>query len=767
MGNFIRGLNLGFYAGFNRGFLDSNLILSHRGDPEGVTSLAAKGTSTPTFSRSGTRYVKKYVKLSTLAGQSTIAVGGDGSGNCFVAKLNGTAWEVDETFPTVHGILNGCYAYSPSDIWVCGDSGSGPLLYWFNGGAWSDFSAEIAAIDASVALAAVHGSSSTNVFLAGDNGVVYKWDGSSWADVFDYPDCNTIYICVNSTNGKCYATGLYTVSPFPSRYIYSDVSGSWDIIKTSFSDQWGYYSLAEVNDGYMICYYRESMASFSKIVIVDVDGTTIDEWTPTNGIGEVHPAIFTGKTKNQNDFWYQQANTDLVGHCVDKTAVNFTGNDNPWTGDAYSIHIEAADDVWVCGASGILYHWDGNEWSDASDYGANGLGAGSLMCITGYSQLYTLATEGEFNYFDLVADETKPIGNSSLSLAHIACEPSESEICLYSNDPTNWFPSNVSTPSRLRGPVVGSHAYPIVEDPNTSTHYILSPINVIGDTSGQTVWADIILAAATRTTVRATLIIGSGTECSQTIDLANESFSKVTGNDLTYSNFETLGTFFGYTYKRVRFAFTSTRGAGNSRMYLYSTIGAAGTFAGSGTAGFVFAHAGIRIGTSGFACAPIITTSSTATKNADVFYYDADDGNIGGTGSDKKGTIRLHILTDQINFGANRTIFSLNDGGSSSDEVRLYIDSSGYVHSTITASGGTTRTVDGPETDILDGNAGGHYVQLTYEPGKAQIWVDKAAGAQNTDLLSADIPDEIDRMQYGYFPIDDERFYSRPVWRAI
>ena len=77
------------------------------------------------------------------------------------------------------------------------------------------------------------------------------------------------------------------------------------------------------------------------------------------------------------------------------------------------------------------------------------------------------------------------------------------------------------------------------------------------------------------------------------------------------------------------------------------------------------------------------------------------------------------------------------------------------------------RTVDGPSIDVLDGDSEGHEIQLSYQHAKAQIWVDNTAGTQSTAVLAADIPDDIDRMQYGYIAIADERFYPEPEWRAI
>jgi len=178
-----------------------------------------------------------------------------------------------------------------------------------------------------------------------------------------------------------------------------------------------------------------------------------------------------------------------------------------------------------------------------------------------------------------------------------------------------------------------------------------------------------------------------------------------------------------------------------------------------------FCCAGLRIGANSIT-SPIVTTTATVTRAADSFYFKGDDGNLGGVGSDKKGSLFLKsLIPGDITLGANLELAAINDGGDSGDEILLYADTSGHVNATITASGGTPRTVSGPAVDITDGIQ--HKIQLTWQAGRAKIWVDNTGGTENTDVVAADIPDTLDRINPGLALISDLRCYPVPQWGVL
>lgn len=143
---------------------------------------------------------------------------------------------------------------------------------------------------------------------------------------------------------------------------------------------------------------------------------------------------------------------------------------------------------------------------------------------------------------------------------------------------------------------------------------------------------------------------------------------------------------------------------------------------------------------------PIITTTASVTREADVLYYKADDGNIGGVGSDRAGTIQLKLHKASYTPAANQSLYTLNDGGSTADQIKIYTDSNGYVQAQFDATGGTQRTVAGPSTSVFNNLP--HQVSLTYRVGYAVLYLDGVAGTVNTALVQADIPINLDRLYY-------------------
>ncbi len=156
------------------------------------------------------------------------------------------------------------------------------------------------------------------------------------------------------------------------------------------------------------------------------------------------------------------------------------------------------------------------------------------------------------------------------------------------------------------------------------------------------------------------------------------------------------------------------------------------------------------------------TTTAAITRAADVHYWTGDDGNLGGVGSEKQATVKLKTKIPDQTIVAAKRILALTDGGASADTVDLQVNTDGYAQVVIDASGGTTRTVIGPSTDIADGAE--HDVQVAYRPGRCVVYVDGVGGTPATNVIATDVPDNLDRIEAGVVPIRKIELYRRPLW---
>lgn len=383
---------------------------------------------------------------------------------------------------------------------------------------------------------------------------------------------------------------------------------------------------------------------------------------------------------------------------------------------------------------------------------------------------------GAWGFYE-VADGVVPVGINANGDYVISCEESGNNYIWHSTDISNWNNSDCTTPSTITSPLYGIPAYAMVEssDAGDTAHLITSTASSTNPGSTTPQMIRCIVAEGDRRYIRWRIRPGGGnTTYLSTIDLRTGAFSEFGSSDSTIQDYgaEALGTFGGKNWWLFWVRYIENlnyRGDIGRVMLMYSSVnGLTASYTGDGSTCFYCAYADHQYGSNltPFS-SPIVTTTETGTRAADSFYFKGDDGNLGGVGSDKKGTLRLEIYPEDHPLNDDVMLFSLNDGGSTADEIKIYVDTDGYVNASFDAGGGTSRTVTGPEVDVLDGDSSGHTVQLSYEAGRAKIWVDGTAGTENTDIVAADIPDDIDRMQYGYFPIGDERFYNPPSWSAL
>lgn len=139
------------------------------------------------------------------------------------------------------------------------------------------------------------------------------------------------------------------------------------------------------------------------------------------------------------------------------------------------------------------------------------------------------------------------------------------------------------------------------------------------------------------------------------------------------------------------------------------------------------------------------TEGSALTRGYDSLYYKADDGNIGGVGSNKKGTAVLDILCLNANIDTTaRSILTLTDGGSINDRMQLDIDTNNHLSATAVAATVTTVSIAGT-SDIADGDT--HEIRFLWQLGSSSILVDRVV--ENGTVTPADLPDDLDRLIIG------------------
>jgi hypothetical protein len=145
----------------------------------------------------------------------------------------------------------------------------------------------------------------------------------------------------------------------------------------------------------------------------------------------------------------------------------------------------------------------------------------------------------------------------------------------------------------------------------------------------------------------------------------------------------------------------------------------------------------------------IPTSGSTATRVKDQLYYKGDDGNLGGVGSNKSGTICADVLLPDHDLAASAYVATLSDGGSSNDRVALLLDASGVGddgYAFIRSTEGGVQVDMRPQTlDMVDGDL--HTLKLAWRANLVEMLRD---GAKATpDTVCADMPNDLDRIDVG------------------
>ena len=160
----------------------------------------------------------------------------------------------------------------------------------------------------------------------------------------------------------------------------------------------------------------------------------------------------------------------------------------------------------------------------------------------------------------------------------------------------------------------------------------------------------------------------------------------------------------------------------------------------------------------------IPTTTAQATRNADVLTYKGDDGNLGGVGSELKGTVACKVLLPNKDVLVQRNILSLSDGGSGVQNIDCFVATNEKFGIFVISGGDNGISVIG---SIADNEV--HNVRGRWQTDSVISTVDGENGTEDT---SCDIPDDLDEIDVGMAAnnagqlngiISDVKIYRKPI----
>jgi hypothetical protein len=104
--------------------------------------------------------------------------------NDMVTHYNGTSWSVYTLSNASEGGFDSVVALAPTDVWVGGTNGTGPLLEKFNGTSWQVMTTPSSFADEGVLAMTAQSDSDVWIFSEGDPLtdplLLANWNGSSW-----------------------------------------------------------------------------------------------------------------------------------------------------------------------------------------------------------------------------------------------------------------------------------------------------------------------------------------------------------------------------------------------------------------------------------------------------------------------------------------------------------------------------------------------------------------------------------------------------------
>ncbi len=157
-----------------------------------------------------------------------------------------------------------------------------------------------------------------------------------------------------------------------------------------------------------------------------------------------------------------------------------------------------------------------------------------------------------------------------------------------------------------------------------------------------------------------------------------------------------------------------------------------------------------------------LTTVSAVTRAADSVIYKMDDGNMGGVGSERQGTIKFMFATGGRILPIAMPLARVYDASTASNRINIRINTDNYIEAIFDMAGGTTRTAIGPAVDVTDSDW--HCFILSWRPGRIIAYVDCEPGTAITAGVEADMPIDLDSFTFYDARISKLQVFRRPIW---
>ena len=250
-------------------------------------------------------------------------------------RWSGSAWTAyDSTTLNINRTLRGVYCSAGNDCWAVGNPGGTateqPLILWWDGTTWTKRNSSLGI---NQRLNSVYCVSSNNCWAVGNPGgaaterpLILWWDGTTWqrrnSSLNINQTLNSVH-CVSSTD--CWAVG--------------NQSGGELIIKwsgISWSRSGPYVGIPDVN--------------LNSVFMLDTnsDGIADDGWAVGNRTGAVTNGWIFLRWNNPTPNTWNRITVD--------TSPTIAQNLN-------SVFMTSSRDGWAVGNNGIIFQWNGSNWS--------------------------------------------------------------------------------------------------------------------------------------------------------------------------------------------------------------------------------------------------------------------------------------------------------------------------------------------------------------------------------------------------------------------
>lgn len=224
------------------------------------------------------------------------------------------------------------------------------------------------------------------------------------------------------------------------------------------------------------------------------------------------------------------------------------------------------------------------------------------------------------------------------------------------------------------------------------------------------------------------------------IDLSDGTIVKTTGDKAGIVEYGDMGS--GTKWYRVWVTATQS-GAGSWNPQIVLKSGGSTSYTGDGSDAVNIC--GWQVVAVGTLTSWVRTSGATATKIIDNLRYKGDDGNLGGVGSDLRGTVRCNVFWyggDHPATGSSGDgcALSISDGASVNDNLQVFHDRQSGV------GGGAGGYSNNFSSDLSDGTH--HDIAHTWS--NTNLSVETHEGDQDLiDSTTATIPNDLDQIEIG------------------